>query len=101
MTTWEAIKALEEGKKVRNPTWDLEKYIEIVNGEFVDDEGFLFYLSCINDNIWEIYNSQKLPNIADSLTEYNDQLISKIKLLNKENRRLHGKLKYIQDLINE
>lgn len=62
MKTWEAMKALEEGKKVRHVYWEQDKYIVIdftsAYNHIVDEKG---NLSCINEtnDEWEIYDDRK------------------------------------------
>lgn len=55
MKTWEAIKALQEGKKVRRIHWTHKHYIKLTEKEsiIIDNYGELFELTeCTND--WEI-----------------------------------------------
>ena len=59
MKMWEAIKSLEEGKKVRVVDWDENWFLYIdSHGYIVDEEGY-----CPAFNIkwqeWEIYNERK------------------------------------------
>ena len=58
MKFWEAMKALEEGKKVRKKTWNEDCYLTIKNNHFVDewdDDEITFSL----DGDWEIYEEKK------------------------------------------
>lgn len=59
MKFWEAMKAMEEGKKVRKVNWEDEAYIYInENSEIRDNEDFYPALYCINEE-WEIYDDRK------------------------------------------
>lgn len=66
MNFWEAIKALEEGKKVRRSYWEEDSYIYIdSNNVLRDNYGALQDLYYIpdDDNDWTIYkeNNKKTP----------------------------------------
>ena len=58
MKFWEAMKALEEGKKVRKKEWDEWKYLQINDSNCIINEVGMYVcinLIHINDD-WEIYN---------------------------------------------
>ena len=66
MKFWQAMKALEEGKKVRRRNWEHGEYIEWedcdINNNVTDEKGIVFELStlyCVDDNEWEIYDDRK------------------------------------------
>ena len=66
MRCWQAIKALEEGKKVRRKEWGQEAYIEWRNQDIsnviTDEEGQPYELGilyCTDDNEWELYDDRK------------------------------------------
>lgn len=76
MKFWEAVKTMEEGKKVRKVNWEDEAYIYIdENSEIRDNEGFYPALYCINEK-WEIYEDKKevdpkLKQLFQTLNEDN------------------------------
>lgn len=54
MKTFEAVKALEEGKKVRKVYWSEDKYVMADEyGNMVDEEGKPFRIEYLQDN-WEL-----------------------------------------------
>ena len=64
MTKLEAIKAMEEGKKVTHMYFDKDEWISIQNGKILTEEGYLHDQNefwgyrtneCFN-NDWSIYN---------------------------------------------
>ena len=58
MKFWEAMKALEEGKKVRKKDWDEWKYLHLNDSNCIVNEVDMYVcinLIHINDD-WEIYN---------------------------------------------
>ena len=58
MKFWEAMKALEEGKKVRKKDWDEWKYLHLNDSNCIINEVGMYVcinLIYINDD-WEIYN---------------------------------------------
>lgn len=59
MKTWEALKALGDGKKVRLKYWENGRYIyRTESGRILDDTGDVVYInltSGIIDEEWEIY----------------------------------------------
>ena len=61
MKLWEAMKALEEGKKIRKDNWDLGEYVyKNEYGNYITNEGIYFdIIRGANDNNWEIYNDRK------------------------------------------
>lgn len=55
MKTWEAIKALEEGKKVRKVYWDKDEYIMADEyGNIVYCDGQPYVIVYLKDN-WELF----------------------------------------------
>lgn len=71
MKFWEAMKSMEEGKKVRNKDWTEEQYIYLTadNEMFDEDDGRCF-LSFIGEkgSEWEIYDDRKpSPTILKTL----------------------------------
>lgn len=61
MKLWEAMKAMEEGKKIRKTDWDEYQYIQLNNNNCVINEAGLFSyfnLTHVNDE-WEIYEEKK------------------------------------------
>ena len=61
MKFWEAIKAMEKGKKVRRVYWEKDVYIHIDNDDILRDNyntpQDLYYIP--NDDDWEIYEEKK------------------------------------------
>lgn len=65
MKLWEAIKAIEEGKKITHPTfkyYDFDYLYLDKESEFIkDSNGKSFYINCthgINED-WELYDDRK------------------------------------------
>ena len=58
MKTWEVVRCLEEGMKVRKKNWSKEMYIYFKDGELVDECGIFYNFSLKPDN-WEIYDDRK------------------------------------------
>ena len=60
MKFWEAMKAMEEGKKVRKESWLKDEYIYIseVNCIIVDENGNVYKMSDSRGD-WEIYEEKK------------------------------------------
>ena len=71
MNFWEAIKSLEEGKKVRRSYWEEDSYIYIdSDNNLRDNYGGLPNLYYIpdDDDDWEIYKDRKpAPTILKTL----------------------------------
>ena len=60
MKFWEAMKAMEEGKKVRVVNWEPEYYIYLnENFEIRDVDGFFAELYCSQYLEWEILTERK------------------------------------------
>ena len=62
MKFWEAMKAMEEGKKVRNEEWSEHQYIYLDKNDksIIDEEEDYFPIRYIEDEeIWEIYEEKK------------------------------------------
>lgn len=61
LKTWEAIKALEEGKKVRKNSWEMKEYIYLDKyGNIIQENGSDYELDCIyKEDEWEIYEKVK------------------------------------------
>ena len=75
MKFWEAMKAMEEGKKVRKKIWDEDCYLTIKNNYIVDkwdDDKITFSL----DGDWEIYEEKK---------EADEKLKQLFQILNEDN----------------
>lgn len=62
MKVWDAMKAMKEGKKVRQTNWyNEDRYICLKHGDhgyMVDQHGDLYILAFIDDREWEIYDRQ-------------------------------------------
>ena len=62
MKFWEAVKAMEEGKKVRRTYWEKDAYIHIDYDNILRDNynnpQDLYYISN-DDGDWEIYEEKK------------------------------------------
>ena len=61
MKFWEAIKALEEGKSIRNGSWNHSFVVKLKNGKITDSDGFVLNLNTIwgsieVGNTWEVVN---------------------------------------------
>lgn len=70
MKFWEAMKSMEEGKKVRNKNWTKEEYIYLTaDNEVFDECGNECILSFIRKGSeWEIYDDRKpAPTILKTL----------------------------------
>lgn len=67
MNLWDAFKALDSGKKIRNVNWGEGAYIyKDINGNYVTHDG---QACCdfikINDNdVWEIYDNRRDTDLA-------------------------------------
>lgn len=67
MNIWEAFKALDLGKKIRNVNWEEGAYIyKDIDGNYLTHDG---HACCdfikINDNdIWEIYDNRQDADLA-------------------------------------
>ena len=62
MKFWEAMKALEEGKKVRAVDWGDDEYITLRGEILVDEEGYTCTHTLEGEGInkkWEILNERK------------------------------------------
>lgn len=59
MNTWEAIKLLQEGKKIREKRWDPNKYIYKVGKNIYNENKQLCYLAIKGDEEWELYDDRK------------------------------------------
>lgn len=63
MQFWEAMKLLEEGKKIRRKWWSSSSYIMLKGKEdVVDEKGNCAQLQYFSDDLWEIYDSRKEPS---------------------------------------
>lgn len=61
MKFWEAMKAMEEGKKVRNVNWGEHQYIYLDKNDksIIDEEEDYFPIRYIDDEeIWEIHEEK-------------------------------------------
>lgn len=62
MKFWEAMKAMEEGKKVRNEKWTKDQYLYLsISNEILDEKGRdvgINYIGIAGSN-WEIYEEKK------------------------------------------
>ena len=56
MNLWEAIKALEEGERIRRTDWPPDKYLQIKDGKYVVNEAGLCSSIFITNLLykWEI-----------------------------------------------
>lgn len=59
MKFWEAMKALEEGKKVRRNDWPFGEYITLENSSFFNENRK--YYSLTRSDGWELYEEPKKP----------------------------------------
>ncbi len=73
MKFWEAMKSMEEGKKVRNKDWTDEQYIYLTaDNEIFDEHNNECYLNFIGtkDSEWEVYDNRKpAPAILKTLSD--------------------------------
>ena len=64
MKTWEAIKALQEGKKIRQTDWyNEDRYICLQHddhGYIMDQNGDIYIFAYLDDREWETYD-RKFP----------------------------------------
>ena len=76
----EAMKLLEEGKKVRVPAWGNEEYIWISDNRVVDENGNDFYFKgCHFAYNWEEYiepETKKIEKLSSSLEGIIDPTIN-------------------------
>lgn len=98
MKFWEAIKALEEGKKVRRAYWEKDVYIHIDHDNILKDNSNhpqdLYYIPNDDDNDWEIYDDRKeapyvLRKLAIELSQFDSDLNS---LITTEDKKLIAEL---------
>lgn len=105
MKYWEAMKSIDEGKKVRHKSWADGCYIckndlgDVVNSD--DDPYVEIFIYSFNDYHWEIYDDRKeapqsLKNLAKALIDYyaDDFAYGKIDVLT-------NKLFFELDALNE
>ena len=60
MKFWEAMKHLEEGKKVRRTIWEENEYLYVdENHDIKDEEGYHFELCTTGKDDWEVYEPKK------------------------------------------
>lgn len=67
MNTWEAFKALDLGKKVRNVNWGEGAYIyKDIDGDYLthDGQACCDFLKINDDDIWEIYDKRQDADLA-------------------------------------
>ena len=95
MKFWEAMKCLEEGKKVRKKIWDKDCYLTIKNNHIVDewdDDEIVSTLSL--DGEWEIYEPKK---------EVDEKLKQLFQILNEDNwfaNNQYGEYIYDNNLVD-
>ena len=68
MNLWEAIKALEEGKKIRRTDWPPDKYLQIKDGKYVVNEAGL----CSS-----IFDSERVSSISGRDTSIRASALSR------------------------
>ena len=62
MKFWEAMKAMQEGKKVRNKEWTNEQYLYLsADNQILDEHGYVASIDYIGlgETTWEIYEEKK------------------------------------------
>jgi hypothetical protein len=60
MKFWEAVREMQDGKKIRRKIWDGGDYICMENGELIDEQGKQYLISYVyDDDEWEIYDDRK------------------------------------------
>lgn len=60
MKFWEAMKCLEEGKKVRRTIWKENEYLYVdEKHEIKDEEGYYAELCTTGKDDWEVYEPKK------------------------------------------
>jgi hypothetical protein len=75
MKLWEAMKALEEGKKVRKQNWNRYEYIFIdKTGRIADETGSTYEINRSNEG-WELYDEREY---VDELTKELYNIVSKM-----------------------
>lgn len=110
MNLIEALKALEEGKKITNINWSDKRFVELdrVNYYFIDENGkdYVFEIDrpFIYDDIWKVYGEEpildceekeylsavikpyknKVKYIAKVFADLSDEYCITIKLKNKD-----------------
>ena len=60
MKFWEAVREMQDGKKIRRKTWDDGDYIYMNYGELIDERDKQYSINYVfNDDEWEIYDERK------------------------------------------
>ena len=66
MKFWEAMKAMEEGKKVRRAYWEKSRYVTLdIFDNIVDNKGNSFNI--IIDDKWELYTPTNRKEVCQEL----------------------------------
>ena len=94
MKFWEAMKCLEEGKRVRKTSWAENRYLYIdEDGSFYDNREQIPILYTVGTE-WEIYDDRKeapyvLRKLAIELSQFDSDLNS---LITTEDKKLIAEL---------
>ena len=60
MKFWEAVREMQDGKKVRRKNWLDRDYIYMENGKLMNEQGKRYLIDYVfNDDEWEIYDKRK------------------------------------------
>ena len=103
MKAWEAMKLLEEGKKLRDKNWKEGRYIYLdVDGDIIDESNNQYLVANISDisKEWEIYNEKE----EDSRKEVEDKKLKQvcneiIEYVNISNYYTDRELRIISDML--
>ena len=106
MKLWEAIKALEEGKKVRAVYWSESLYVyKDLYGNYITEEGIsLFDSSLLNkDAEWELYDDREpveklVKNLYNIVCELQNDFYSYDEYLDTIDAEEHDDIDYVTRL---
>ena len=96
MKFWEAVKSMQEGKKVRLFTWSPNQYIYLnETTKIVDETGHLYGIDYISmENVWELYEEKR---------EVDERLKQLFQILNEDNwfaNNQYGEYIYDNNLVD-
>ena len=94
MKSWEAVRAMEEGKKVTRPKWDDDEFLMIDEEyDIVNKEGSFYAFDC-KYNDWTIYEEKK---------DADEKLKQLFQILNEDNwfaNNQYGEYIYDNNLVD-
>ena len=60
MKFWEAVREIQDGKRIRRKNWLDRDYIYMENGKLMNEQGKRYLIDYVfNDDEWEIYDERK------------------------------------------